>query len=706
MIYLVSDRDYPAPQSYKQVPIEHFFEWSKGQAAYQLDIETNNVDDILQRELYTVQIGSTDLKHQYVFDYAGMKGENRERLTSFLDDRSRQKLIHFALFEYPVFKHRLGIDIANIYDTFLALKVLLNGKNVPEDIFQLQGAVREYLGVQLDKSAQTSFNGEILSTGQIIYAALDVYYLAPLINYIKQFEQYPALEQSIRLHNEVVRAFGDILYHGFVFDKNKWEKNLDWARPQVDEAKQEVFKWMKGEDIFPKASGLGFIRENDELCLNWKSTNQKTLVLKEIYPGFEKYTKPTLKVIEKTLPDGNLLEPLLENDYQGASDFVLKHHKPLLEKLGFLKKAGEVTINLNSPQQRLKLFQIVEPGIPDTKAETLENYSHPMIKAYSTYIKRQKMVQSYGENFYAFIGGDGRIRCQYADLLLATGRVSIKSPPLQTIPADEGYYVGSRYREAFKPQEGWSIVASDFISQELAIIGYLAGEESWIEAIRKGHDLHSKNAARMFGTEWTAAGGDPLGIKKPKSLEAIKLRDYSKAISFGLAYGAGPGLVASRLGIPVTEAAALIYRFFLAFPKIKKFLDEKAEFGKNNGYIDIGTGFYNARRYFTAWNEWYVTKEDLASIGRKSKNTCIQGGGAIATKCAMVLIKNYIEGHRLQDRARILFMLHDEVICEARDDFANEWAPIMTNLMEEGHNYLTPGNLVKAETKISKSWTK
>lgn len=705
MIYLISDREYPLVENYQQITFDQFLPWGQAQTAYQLDIETNVVEDLTERELFVVQIGSVIMDHQFVFDYAGMSPLNQKRLVEFMDDKSKQKVIHNATFEYTVLKWTTGIEIGNIYDTYLALKVLLNGKHMPKDIYQLKGAVKEFLGVELSKDEQTTFDGNTMSLAQIHYAALDVYYMVPLLQKLKEFEDYADLESNIQLQNEAVRGFGDILFNGFNFSVDKWEENLAWAIPQVEAAKKEIYSIIRGPELLTTCMNRGFIRVEEEVNLNWKSSKQKSALLSRIYPDMEKFTKPHIKVKEKTLPDGNLLGFLMENDFDGATKFVLEHHKDIMEDLSIILPAGEITVNLNSPAQRLKLFQTVEPHIEDTKADTLEKCKHPMIKAYSTYIKRQKMVQSYGTNFYEFVGKDGKIRPRYVDMVLATGRVAISKPGLMTIPADEGYYVGDRYREAFVAEEGWSIIASDYKSQELAVIAYLSGEESWLDAIKTGKDLHSMNSFRVFGDKWIKAGGDDKGTK-PTTEEGKKLRSYSKAISFGLAYGLGPGGLAKRLDISRQEAVSMINQFFGAFPKIKQFLDSKAAQGMAKGYIDIGTGNFNGRRYFGDWNTYYVPEDVSAGIERQSKNTAIQGGSAIATKVSMVLIKNYIETHSLQDKVRIIFMLHDAVVCEARDEYAEEWAVIMTRLMEEGHNYLTPGNLVGADTAITKTWTK
>jgi DNA polymerase I-like protein with 3'-5' exonuclease and polymerase domains len=135
------------------------------------------------------------------------------------------------------------------------------------------------------------------------------------------------------------------------------------------------------------------------------------------------------------------------------------------------------------------------------------------------------------------------------------------------------------------------------------------------------------------------------------------------------------------------------------------YFTKRAEFGIQHGWSDTASPF-NRKRFFAEWHPTSMKKETEAHIERQSKNTSIQGTGADGAKCALILIKQYIENHNLQDRVRALMTLHDAVATEAIESFSKEWAVILTELMIKGHNYNIPGRLIGADTSITDTWTK
>ncbi len=49
------------------------------------------------------------------------------------------------------------------------------------------------------------------------------------------------------------------------------------------------------------------------------------------------------------------------------------------------------------------------------------------------------------------------------------------------------------------PSPGWRFVAADYSQIELRILAHVSGEESLIEAFRRGEDIHRRTAAEVFG---------------------------------------------------------------------------------------------------------------------------------------------------------------------------------------------------------------
>ncbi len=87
------------------------------------------------------------------------------------------KLFHFARFDVAVLKYYLGINVAPIFCTKIGSKLV----RTYTDKHGLKDLVHELLGVELDKSNQTSDWAQLdLTDEQIEYAANDVRMLLPL----------------------------------------------------------------------------------------------------------------------------------------------------------------------------------------------------------------------------------------------------------------------------------------------------------------------------------------------------------------------------------------------------------------------------------------------------------------------------------------------------------------------------------------------
>jgi DNA polymerase I-like protein with 3'-5' exonuclease and polymerase domains len=704
-VFIVSGRKtkYPFNKDYEQKSLHDFWTWFNDQDQYQLDIETNKVVDITLRKIYVVQFGSVYEDIQWVLDVASFPEDAITFVKKCLDDRSKRKLIFFAQFEYSTIRICWGIDIANIYDIHLVMKLILNGKYVEDGIFSLAGAIKEYLKIDLSKEEQTSFKGTTLSYKQIMYAANDVKYLQALKEHLESLEEYEHHKEVIYLENEVVRAFGDCVTNGFDFDEDTWLENIVWVEPYINEAREKVFDYIRN-DFRTECEMMGMIQPEDEVDINWNSITQKAEILSVLYPSLKNFKKQALVLFEKTLPTGNLISKILNKEYEEVNSILKKKWPNLLQETGHLRKAGDILLNLNSPKQRLELFRLVIPELPNTANDELVKHDHQMIKDYLEYIGKDKLRSSYGENWLEYIDSDGKIRPRMIQQIVHTGRISVK-PALQTIPADD-YYIFDRYRQAFRPgRPGWKFSAVDYKSQELAVIAYMTGELAWIEALLEGKDLHSVSAAMIFKQKWIEAGGDPDGWKKPTTKDGKRLRTFAKTISFLLAYGGGAFTLAKRLQIPTTLADELIEQYFGTFQDIKAGMDYRGEFAVENGYITTLPPF-NRRRYFGEWFSGSLTEKARGAIDRRGRNTPIQGSSADQTKAAMVMIKSYIERNWIADCVEINFQLHDATLTQFDPIQIPEWPKIHCTLMEEAAEINVPGGLIKGDSSVTDYWTK
>lgn len=107
---------------------------------------------------------------------------------------------------------------------------------------------------------------------------------------------------------------------------------------------------------------------------------------------------------------------------------------------------------------------------------------------------------------------------------------------------------------------GMLIISSDFDQIEWRVIAALSGEQSMIDAAKRGESIHKLAAVRLFGEDYT-----PDQYKRTKN------------INFTWAFGGGPGKMARQYGIPYAEAAKLVKDYGEAFPALVAFKRREQE---------------------------------------------------------------------------------------------------------------------------------
>ena len=97
------------------------------------------------------------------------------RLKNLMENRSIEKVFHFARFDVAALKSNLNIEVNSIFCTKIASKI---GRSYSPR-HGLKEVILELVGIELDKQSQSSDWGNIdnLSEKQLEYAANDVRYL-------------------------------------------------------------------------------------------------------------------------------------------------------------------------------------------------------------------------------------------------------------------------------------------------------------------------------------------------------------------------------------------------------------------------------------------------------------------------------------------------------------------------------------------------
>ncbi len=353
------------------------------------------------------------------------------------------------------------------------------------------------------------------------------------------------------------------------------------------------------------------------------------------------------------------------------------------------------SVNINSNVQLMDLFNNkLGLNLPSTGDGVLARETHPIIRTLRTYRGYEKLLSTYGEKLLSKINKKtGRIHPEFLQIRTATGRFACNNPNLQNIPRNSK---DAPFRECFNPEPGYKLVVSDYSSFEMRILAELSGDEKMITALNTGLDIHSYTASLMFDKPYTA------DFKKLYP----ELRQMAKPIGFGLMYGMGaPGLVGrvyaeSGKDISVQEGEDLIKRYFASYPSVERFLNETAKNAVKRGWSTTPAG--RKRWYKQPERDDPDFRRKISSIEREAKNHPIQGTNADAIKYALVFVKDRIDKEGID--ASIISTVHDEIVCEVREDQAQDFAGILSGEMIRAGELFIKKVKVESEPFVGDVW--
>ena len=320
---------------------------------------------------------------------------------------------------------------------------------------------------------------------------------------------------------------------------------------------------------------------------------------------------------------------------------------------GILHGLAGREFNLNSPNQlREILFEEhkLQPGKKtktgfSTDAATLEKIRDQwpeFIDPLMRYREFEKLRSTYGEGLLQSVAKDGRIHATFNQMVARTGRLSSDQPNLHNIPvrSDEGKV----FRTAFVPSDSNLFMVADYNQIELRCIAHLANDPGLIEAFTNSVDVHAVTAARVFGVE-------------TKDVTSA-MRSQAKMVSYGLAYGMEAFGLSQRLAIGVDEATKILDAYFIAFPNVRRYMDETVVEARKRGYT---VTLFGRRRPIPELNNPNFRIRQAGE--RQAMNAGIQGLAADIFKVALVRIDEQLTDAKLE--SRVILQVHDEVIIEA-----------------------------------------
>lgn len=389
----------------------------------------------------------------------------------------------------------------------------------------------------------------------------------------------------------------------------------------------------------------------------------------------------TLYDMEK---EGILLDENVLKDYGEELSGSIKELEATI-----YEEAGE-EFNINSPKQLGEiLFSEDKLGLSGSKkmksgystaADVLEKLApeHKIVEDILRYRALTKLHSTYIEGLLKEIADDNKIHCKFQQTVTATGRLSCTEPNLQNIPirTEEGRLI----RKAFVPREGYVFVDADYSQVELRVLAHMSGDEELIGAFVRGDDIHTSTASKIF--EVDASDVTPLQ------------RRAAKAVNFGIVYGESSFGLSENLGISRKEAKKYIDDYFLAYPKMKEFLDSLVSEAKEKGY---STTLLGRTRPIT---ELQSKNFNMRSFGeRVAMNTPIQGTAADIIKIAMINVDNRLKNSDM--KSRLILQVHDELLIETA---VEEEEKVYDILKEEMMNAITLSVPLEIDIHSGTTW--
>jgi DNA polymerase I len=374
-------------------------------------------------------------------------------------------------------------------------------------------------------------------------------------------------------------------------------------------------------------------------------------------------------------------------------------HKQRTEVLGQIRAEVQPLlpgVKLDSPKDIVRglgeLGVFVESA---DKHDLIKKKDNPVVEKLIKYRRVAAEVRDL-EKLINALHPDGKIHARYNPSGAGTGRMSSSNPNLQNIrraPSKEDQALGYvNFREFFVgPQEFPVTIVADYNQMELRAVAVVADERRMIKAYIKGEDLHWKTAAGVV-PDFASLSDDEKAIARAKA----------KPANFGLLYGQNSrnfrNYAARNYGIDMDldEAEEIREAWFELYPGLAEWHENAKELAQQ--CPEYGSTLLGRKRRLhpdcEGLEEWWCAFQALT-------NHAIQGSCADASKLALALIDEALD----KTKARIIGMVHDEIVAIAKPEVVEEVKAIIEKCMMAAAAAVFGDKLTfVAEAKSGKSW--
>lgn len=314
--------------------------------------------------------------------------------------------------------------------------------------------------------------------------------------------------------------------------------------------------------------------------------------------------------------------------------------------------------------------RLTDKGAPSLDAEQVERWAQDGVqwaKEYAAVTKARRTISMHYRGYPEKLGTDGRLRTNFKQCKVKSGRMSVDRVQLQAMPTKRKTLEGvPGVRDLLRAKSGHSLWSLDLSQAELRVASQYAKCQRMLELLRAGADAHGDTARRVLGSD-------------PDQLTWKGDRDVAKRLNFSAIFLVGAetfqATLSKETGVrkPLAECETLIQEWRAQYPEfgaIYRRLDREAGV---RGHVRL----LPDTRYET--RSWFGPHDET----QKAWSRQVQGSLAEALKLWLIEIEREWPGV-------LVLTVHDSVLLELPnrrgEEIAGEvaalGADLMTNLFD------------------------
>jgi len=415
-------------------------------------------------------------------------------------------------------------------------------------------------------------------------------------------------------------------------------------------------------------------------------------------------------------------------DVQAIQELEILLTNKLAEIEGRVYKAAGKRFNINSPMQKqdilygykkdggqgLKPWKLTDSGKKkrnnresldircySTDKETLDSYpGNKLCQTLLEYQEVSKLLNTYVIGYLGEEGNkdkpcrifDGRIHADLVQYGTVTSRFSCREPNLQNIPRP-GTELGTAVRGLFRAPQGYKLVVADYAQIEYRVLAHYLGKGVLYDGFHAGLDAHKATASSMY---------------KVLIEEVTKeMRQDSKALGFGVLFGAMAAKIAATMGKSLEYAQERIEEYEATQPEVnalKRAVWREAR-KRTVPHLRTITGFERRVWDLSSDEKWKRLRAE-----RQLFNSLIQGGAAGLIKMAMVrlhkaLKEDYSKHNNPAEKISLVLSVHDELVLLSPEHRVEEARIMLENAMVGDEMQTILKVPLEADAKIVSRWS-